>query len=83
MIKSKKLIKFNKINHAFFNKNGGKSSGIYKSLNCGIGSLDNKKNVFKNLTIVSKKIECSKNQMGDLFKVMLVTNKKINFKTGF
>ena len=24
-----------------------------------------------------------KNQMGDLFKVMLVTNKKINFKTGF
>ena len=24
-----------------------------------------------------------KNQMGDLFKVMLVTNKKINFKLGF
>ena len=24
-----------------------------------------------------------KNQMGDLFKVMLVTNNKINFKTGF
>ena len=24
-----------------------------------------------------------KNQMGDLFKVMLITNKKINFKTGF
>ena len=24
-----------------------------------------------------------KNQMGDLFKVMLITNKKVNFKTGF
>ena len=24
-----------------------------------------------------------KNQMGDLFKVMLITNKKINFKNGF
>ena len=24
-----------------------------------------------------------KNQMGDLFKVMLITNKKINFKSGF
>ena len=24
-----------------------------------------------------------KNQMGDLFKVMLITNKKINFKLGF
>ena len=24
-----------------------------------------------------------KNQMGDLFKVMLITNKNINFKTGF
>ena len=24
-----------------------------------------------------------KNQMGDLFKVMLITNKKISFKTGF
>ncbi|MDC0142824.1 hypothetical protein OAI70_01795 [Candidatus Pelagibacter sp.] len=24
-----------------------------------------------------------KNQMGNLFKVMLITNKKINFKTGF
>ena len=25
----------------------------------------------------------NKNQMGDLFKVMLITNQKINFKAGF
>ena len=56
MIKSKKLNKFQNINHAFFNKVGGKSTGIFKSLNCGPRSTDVKKNVLKNLTIVRKKI---------------------------
>ncbi len=59
MIKSKKLSKFQQINHGFFDKKGGKSTGIYKSLNCGIGSYDSKKNVLKNLKIVCKKINCS------------------------
>jgi len=59
LIKSKKLSKFKQINHGFFNKKGGKSKGIYKSLNCGIGSSDSKKNVLKNLKIVCKKINCS------------------------
>jgi YfiH family protein len=56
MIKSKKLTKFKSIKHAFFNKLGGKSTGIFKSLNCGPGSTDNKKNIQKNLMIVRKKI---------------------------
>ena len=56
MIKSQKLIKFSKIKHGFFNKSGGTSSGIYKSLNCGIGSKDKKKDVKRNLEIVRKKI---------------------------
>ena len=59
MIKSKKLSKFQQINHGFFDKNGGKSTGMYKSLNCGIGSSDSKKNVLNNLKIVCKKINCS------------------------
>ena len=59
MIKSKKLSKFQEIKHGFFNKEGGKSEGIYKSLNCGIGSSDTKKNVRNNLKIVCKKINCS------------------------
>ena len=59
MIKSKKLSKFKDIKHGFFNKEGGKSEGIYKSLNCGIGSSDAKKNVRNNLKIVCKKINCS------------------------
>ena len=60
MIKSKNLKKFNNISHGFFNNVGGVSSGIYKSLNCGIGSYDRKKNVVKNLKIVSKKIGIKK-----------------------
>ena len=60
MIISKKLKKFQNIKHGFFSNLGGVSSGIYKSLNCGIGSSDNKKNVIKNLKIVSKKIGTNK-----------------------
>ncbi|MDA7714613.1 peptidoglycan editing factor PgeF [Candidatus Pelagibacter sp.] len=59
MIKSKKLNKFKNINHAFFKRIGGKSTGIFKSLNCGLGSTDNKKNILKNLTLVRKKINTS------------------------
>ena len=56
MIRSKKLKIFKGISHGFFNKNGGKSEGIYKSLNCGLGSKDKKNNIKKNLKIVKKKI---------------------------
>ena len=35
--------------HGFFKRNGGVSSGIYESLNCGLSSKDKKK--------ISKKIE--------------------------
>jgi polyphenol oxidase len=35
---------------------GGKSTGIFKSLNCGPGSSDKKKNIKKNLDIIGKKI---------------------------
>ena len=56
MFFSKKLSKHKKISHGFFNRKGGKSIGIYKSLNCGLGSKDKKKNVRENLKIVRNKI---------------------------
>ena len=56
MFYSKKLSKLSEVNHCFFNKIGGTSKGIYKSLNCGIGSKDKKTNILKNLKIVKKKI---------------------------
>ena len=56
MIKSKKLKKLKGISHGFFNKEGGKSKGIYQSLNCGLGSNDKKKHIKQNLEIVKNKI---------------------------
>ena len=55
MIRSKKLTLLN-LKHGFFNSIGGYSKNIYKSLNCGPGSLDNKKDIKKNLLKVRKKI---------------------------
>ena len=63
MFRSKKLLKYKKISHFFFNKNGGYSKGIYKSLNCGVGSLDNKINIVKNLKFVSNKVGASYKNM--------------------
>ena len=57
MIKSKKLSKIKTVKHGFFNKTGGKSKKIYKSLNCGSGSKDNPLDIKKNLEIVKKKIK--------------------------
>ena len=56
MIRSKILSKQKKINHGFFNRIGGKSRGIYKSLNCGPGSNDFKSKIKENLKIVKNKI---------------------------
>ena len=56
MIVSKKLSKLKGISHGFFNNKGGCSKGIYRSLNCGPGSNDDKKKINKNLEIVKNKI---------------------------
>ena len=45
----KKFIRFK-----FFSKNHGSSTGIYKSLNCGLKSFDNEKNVKQNLNIAKR-----------------------------
>ena len=63
MFFSKKLKKFKNIKHCFFSRENGFSKGNYKSLNCGLGSKDNKKNVLQNLELVSKKICCSKESL--------------------
>ena len=63
MFKSKKLSKFKKIRHGFFNREGGVSKGIYKSLNCGLGSKDKIKDIRINLEKVCKRIGCNKNNL--------------------
>ena len=63
MIISKSLSKFKNISHGFFGNQGGYSKGIYKSLNCGLGSFDKKKNIIKNIDKVCSKIKCSKKNL--------------------
>ena len=58
MFFSKKLKKFDGLKHCFFSRKNGFSKGLYSSLNCGLGSADQKENVLKNLNLVSKKIGC-------------------------
>ncbi len=63
MFYSKKFKKFKNVNHCFFSRKGGFSKGIYQSLNCGKGSRDNKKNINKNLCLVSKKMKISQSKL--------------------
>jgi YfiH family protein len=63
MFYSKNFKKLKNINHCFFSKKNGFSKGIYKSLNCGRGSKDDKKNINKNLIFVSNRIGVLKNKL--------------------
>ena len=54
MLYSKNFKKFKDIKHCFYTRNNGFSEGIYKSLNCGLGSHDNQENIIKNLNFVAK-----------------------------
>ena len=81
MIKSKNFKKLKGIKHGFFNRNGGKSRGIYKSLNCGPGSDDKKENIKKNLKIVLNKFSKTSKQIFLLHQVH--SNKFIFIKKNF
>ena len=63
MFFSKKLKKFENIKHCFFSRKNGFSKGYYESLNCGLGSDDQRENVLKNLELVCKKIGCKKESL--------------------
>jgi len=60
MFFSKKLKKFENLKHCFFSRKNGFSKKEYESLNCGLGSGDQKENVLKNLDLVSQKVGCKK-----------------------
>ena len=83
MFYSKKLNKFKSIKHCFFSRKGGFSKGIYRSLNCGRGSKDNKKSVLKNLYCVSRVFSVKKNNlilMNQTHSNKVVEIKKNNYR---
>ena len=76
MIKSKNFKKIKDLKHGFFNRIGGKSKSIYKSLNCGPGSKDLPSNIKKNLEIVRNKIS---NSASDIFLMNQIHSNKFIF----
>ena len=87
MFYSKKFKKFQNIKHCFFSRRGGFSKGIYRSLNCGKGSKDNKKNVNRNLSLVSKKMKIHKKKLCLMYQThsnkVIIINKKNQNSTRF
>ena len=79
MFFSKKLKKLN-VPHCFFSRNSGFSRGIYKSLNCGIGSNDNKKLVRKNIRFVESFLKIKKNNLKLMYQTHSSKILKINHK---
>ena len=63
MFYSENLKKFNQIQHCFFSRKNGNSLGIYKSLNCGIGSKDDKDKIKKNLDLVANNFKIKIKQL--------------------
>ena len=84
MITSNKLLKQKEISHGFFNRNGGKSNNIYKSLNCGFGSNDKRNKVKQNLEIIKKKFNKKSKDVILLHQVhsnkFIYINKNFKFK---
>ena len=63
MFYSKNFKNFEGIQHCFFSRKNGNSTGIYKSLNCGVGSKDKSKNVDKNLEIIANNFKVNKKKL--------------------
>jgi len=63
MFHSKKINNIPGIKSFFFSRKNGISKGVYKSLNCGLGSRDKKISVKTNLKIVAKKTGCKLNKL--------------------
>ena len=83
MFYSKKFNKFKRIKHCFFSRKGGFSKGLYKSLNCGRGSNDNKISILKNLNYISQKMAVKKNcliLMNQTHSAKVIEIKKNNYK---
>ena len=83
MFFSNKLKKLKKIKHCFFSRKNGFSKSIYKSLNCGKGSRDSKKNIARNLNYVAKFMEIKKSRlvlMHQTHSNKVIEIKKNNYK---
>ncbi len=68
-IASDNLSKIPNITHGFFKRKNGVSKGMYASLNCGLGSNDNKEYVIKNRIKVAKELGADADKLLTLYQV--------------
>ena len=85
MFVSKKLKKQKNIKHFFFSRKKGFSKGVYRSLNCGLGSKDSRFRIKKNLNFVSKKLQIKEKNLKLMYqthsnKVSIITKKNLGKK---
>jgi YfiH family protein len=57
------------IRHGFFTRRGGASEGIYASLNCGLGSDDDKARVHENRHRAMREVELSEDALRTVYQV--------------
>ncbi len=83
MFYSKQLKRLKQVSHCFFSRKNGFSKGVYKSLNCGRGSRDNKASINLNLDYVAKKMDVKRSNlilMHQTHSNKVVEIKKNNFQ---
>jgi len=64
-----KLLSHNKITHGFFGREGGTSTGIYNSLNVGLGSKDEPIAVNENRSRCTTALNCAPDSLITLYQV--------------
>src|SRR5262245_36768606 len=61
------------VRHGFFSRLGGVSTGIYSSLNCGLGSNDDPNSVAENRSRVAETLGTAPDKLVTLFQVHSAT----------
>lgn len=73
MITSSALRSRTGIKHGFFTRQGGVSGGVYGSLNCGVGSDDDRASVLENRNRAMTRLELPSRKLATLFQIHSAT----------
>ncbi len=57
------------LSHGFFTRQGGYSSGVFSSLNCGLGSGDDRETVLRNRAIVAERLGVAPDRLLSAYQV--------------
>ena len=69
MIQAPTLADLAGVQHAFFTRRGGVSSGLFSSLNCGYGSADAPENVRENRRRVAEKFGLGEPDLQTVYQI--------------